>query len=395
MKYLSVFIVFTLCVLPCYAQQEEDYITVSFQQTATPNVWTNDNLIGNIVDVDVDVDVDRWNTSSTRYEDRGNDRYRIETDYRNTRTTTTTDTTSIDSQTAVFLTVSFLDMVNAQGAFESNETFQNSWFQQWDDDANRTTNRTFQIREDFDRDEIVRDVQQLNTMYTELFDLQNRIQELLGQCDAYIDSPAYDREQPSMMDDLAKLRKEEYALKGEIIAKRSEVYGFSEGTGRYGWVTTTRTDRDIDTTTSQIVTSVTETISEHGICFVAETSFADGTTIDQVTSLTVIENDNPVNGNVAETGFYSGIVFMFYDAAGRPLLPGAVTPNHRMVCNNAEKSAALIEVGDMLVRGTNEEVRVARIELELYQGYTYNIANDCNPFSFTDKEYVVTLGVSK
>lgn len=384
MKYLSVFVVFTLCVLPCYAQQqEEDYITVSFTQTATPNVWTNEDLN----DVDVDVDTDTWNSSSTRTEDRGNTRYSIETDYRNTETTTTTTTTT---QEAVFLTVSFLDLVNAQGAFESDDEFQNSWFRAWDNTASNSTNRTFQIRQD-SRDRIEQGVQELNTMYNELFDLQNRIAQLYDQCENYCTTPAYDKEQPSMMDELAKLRKEEYALKGDIISKREEVYN-EQGTGPYGWVLTTTTD--IDTTTSQIVTGVTETVSEHGICFVADTCLA-GTTLDQLANLTVIENGNIVNANVVETEFYSGVVFMFYDAAGRQLLPGSVTPNHQMVSADAQKSADQIQVGDMLLRGTNEEVKVARIELGYYEGYTYNIANDCTPFSFTDGEYVVTLGVTR
>lgn len=383
MNKLVFFLAIAICVAPLYAQTEEqiravDYITVEFNQT-TPDsgiTWTNADLNATLVRSTA---TSSSGTVSDTYTSGGY----YWTDYTTTTTTVTTTTTTITTQTSVMLTVTFTDFVNAQGAFDPDSDFDSLWYQAWDyAEGGTNINRTFQIRED-SKAQVQAGVNQLEGLYDDLFVLQNKIAAKIDECESYRSAPEQDAQHPGLFDELAKLRQEEYQLKGEIITVRNSVLN-EQGDGLLGW--NVNVTNDVDTDTNRISTTDSVRGGEVG-CFVAGTKM-NGTTLEKAWS----ENMSVSAGKLMRTGHYTGMVFMFYDAAGNTLLPGSVTPNHGIVTTDAVKRAEYVEVGDTLVLGTGETATVGKVETVQYNGYIYNISNGKKPYTFSASE-VVTVGV--
>lgn len=396
MRSFIMFFMFILLVSPLYSQG--DYVSVSFSQSTAVDTWANNDPSN--VQVDVDVDRRYSNSSDSYTYDSNNNRYRVTTEYQTTDTTTTTTTTTTTADEVMF-TMTFWDCVDANGAFSSQEEFENSWFQDWNANTSNaaTANRNFQIREtSVDRAQRTQgEAEELNQMYSDLFVLQNQIDQLWNDCNNYRSNPEHDKQQPAIMDQLANLRKQEYILKGQIITQRAEVLSLfnEQDTGLKGWTVDTTVARDIDYTSSTVVTSVTETLTESGICFVADTQVVPGVSIEQLcgSNLSIWENNAEKTATVVRSAHYNGVVLMFYDIDGNALLPGQVTHNHVMVTADGQKRALEIMPGDKLMRGNNEIVTVGKVEVSLYNGNVYNVSNELAPFSFSNRNYVITCGV--
>lgn len=396
MKYFMMFLMLFALVVGVSANDEE-FMTVEFSYGNT----------------DIDSNTDLENTINSRGDDllwqntRPTDTDNTTHDTQAARTTgswrsgnriytghaqDTIHTRTVTTHDAVMLDITFFDIVAMpEGDIES------TWSDKWDrkEEGEDTTyaNTTFQIREDSIGD-VKEGVSELNTLYNKLFDLQNQIYTLKENIENYYNNPNLDKDHTSMMSELAKLRHEEYLLKKDIVDKRDTlVNSTGQGTdsGELGW------SRDVDVTVSTTTRTWTTSVSTHHSCFVATTKI-NGRTIatlwEKKAKLSITQNNLPAEGKLVRSGHYTGKVYMFFDAKGKALLPGAVTPNHGILTNNLAKTAAKIKVGDTLIRGTNELVKVAKIEVQDYKGYIYNVSNGVKEYSFGDA-YVVTFGLKK
>ena len=282
----------------CADNPNEDYVTVSFNLSATPTHWTNNpNDLYSQTQTSSSTSQDSWsgNVNQTGWtrtllEDRDNsgditlwDIVKDTTYYSEsgTRETTTTTVTTTKTAQAVNIYFTLWDIVDSQGTLNNEDEFQNSWFKRWEkvDTAKATSSATFQVRKNTE-EKVKSGVNKLNTLYGQLFPLQEEIDSLISQIETYRNNPGQDKQHTSAMSELAKKRKEEYDLKREIGQTRAEVLE-EKGDGALGWTIHT----DVQTNISETTTNISrETTSEsiHDYCFVATARIANDISIEDI-----------------------------------------------------------------------------------------------------------------
>lgn len=402
---------FLLCFfVNLYATDTSDYVTVSFNPSATPTRWagtaqelysqsssstssSSDTWGGARTEKIVDqILLDDLNSNGVA--DTGDtvrDVYDVTEE--GTRTTTTNTTTSTTSASAVNVVFTIWDIVDAGSTFSLTEDQFNqasNWSQKWNKNtsAQSTSSNSFQIRRDTET-QVREDIAALNALYGSLFNVEERIESLVGQIEAYRSNPEQDKEHTALMSQLVKLRKEQFGLKKDIRQKRGEALS-EQGTDLLGWTLSTSVSASTSTTTTDI-TQTYQRFHEHNMCFVASSLLPQGCSIEEAWKNNMVLSA----GNLVQSGYYTGLVYMIYDVHGRALVPGAVTYNHLFLTTHLlqSKQAADIQKGDRLICGSDEIVTVGRIEVMNYQGYVYNISNDYEFFTF-HPDYALTAGIA-
>lgn len=410
MRNLFIFLLLVCFVTNIYASNVNEYVNVSFNPSATPTRWASTaQELYNQTSSSSSSSSESWSgQTSSQFvetillEDRDNSggitaydwvRDVYNTTETGTRSTTTTTTTSTTTASAVNMVFTVWDIVDAGSAFTWNEEEflqRSNWAQKWNKktDAQATSSNSFQIRRDTEQ-QVRDDVSSLNTLYANLFTVEENIERLIASIQSYRSNPEQDKQHTALMSQLAKLRKEQFNLKSDIREKRAEVFS-EQGTDLLGWTLSTNVTTNVSTTTSGI-SRTTITGTEHNICFVSSTELTEGCTIEEAwkNGMTLAA------GKLVRSDYYTGLVYMFYDANGRALLPGSVTYNHLLLTTDMlqKKRACDIQKGDRLICGSNEIVTVDRIETTSYQGYVYNVGNNYELFSF-HPDYVMTAGIA-
>jgi len=405
-NFLIVF--FLLCFFVNIYATDTQYVTVSFTPSKTPTHWaqTSQDLYSQSSSTS-STNSDSWgqiNSSSylTLLEDRDNSggistydwvRETTVTSQSGTRTTTTTTKTTTTTASAVDIFFTIWDIVDAGTTFSLTDEEldkRENWNQKWTKKttAKDTKSNTFQIRKDTEA-KVKEDVTALNTLYNNEFQLEEQIENLVAQIEAYRSNPQQDKQHTAMMSELVKLRKDLKNLRKDTVQKYRDVFS-EKGTDLLGWTLNTNVSTSVANTNTDLSWS-TSSSTEHNICFVASTLLSEGCTIENAWK----ENISLEAGKVVRSDYYQGLVYMLYDASGRKLLPGAVTYNHLILTTDIlqKKRACDIQKGDRLICGSNEIVTVDRIEIAPYQGYVYNIGNNYDLFSF-HPDYVLTVGIA-